>query len=301
MAVNVITNSTAADWIPEIWAQEVLQHLRANMPIASRVNRDYSTQVATYGDAVNVPKPITLTAQNKPVSGTTNLTLDNVSIQLNSWKSATPVLIQDLALAQSRPNIIANLTRAGAISLATAIETDLASLYSSLTYNVGTYGTAVDAADIAAADKKLFDNLAPQDQERYVVLSSKDYASLLGDTNISNALNFGGAEAIRGGQIPSLYGMNILRSQLIQTTVATPTQTHNLAFHRDAFALVTRALPTPQAGTGVSAVVVTDDETQLTFRMMLQYDILQGGHYFDMDVLYGVAVLRDELAVVVKG
>jgi hypothetical protein len=301
MAVNVITNATAADWIPEIWAQEVLGHLRANMPIASRVNRDYSSQVATYGDTVNVPKPITLTAQNKPVSGTANLTLDNVSVALNSWKSATPVLIQDLALAQSRPNIIANLTRAGAISLATAVETDLASLYSSLTYNVGTYGTNVSASTIAAADKKLFDNLAPSDQERYAVLSSKDYAALLGDSNITNALNFGGAEAIRAGQIPSLYGMNILRSQLVQTTVATPTQTHNLAFHRDAFAIVTRALPAPQNGTGALYAVVTDDETQLTFRMLLQYDILQGGHYFDMDILYGVAVLRDELGVVVKG
>lgn len=301
MAVNIITNSTAADWIPEIWAQEVLQHLRAAMPIASRVNRDYSTEVATSGSTVNVPKPITLTAQNKPVSGTTNLTLDMVPIALSSWKSATPVLIQDVASAQSRPNIIANLTRAAALSLATAVETDLAALYSSLSYSVGTYGTAVSAATVAAADKKLFDNLAPQDQDRYLVLSSKDYANLLGDTNISNALNFGGAEAIRAGSIPSLYGMNILRSQLVQTTVATPTQYHNLAFHRDAMALVTRALPAPQAGTGATAAVVTDDETQLTFRMVLQYDILQGGHYFDMDMLYGVAVLRDELACVVKG
>lgn len=300
MAINIIDNSTAADWIPEIWAQEAMRHLRANMPVASRVNRDYDGEVASYGDTVNVPKPIVLSAQNMPVTGTSNLTLDMVPIALNKWKSATPVYLQDLARAQSRPNVIANLTQAGAIALANQVETDLLALHSSLTYNVGTYGTAVSAATIAAADKKLFDNLTPSDGQRYVVLSSKDYAALLGDSNISNALNFGGAEAIRAGNIPSLYGLEILRSQLIPTTVATPTQTHNVAFHRDALALVTRPLPAPLAG-GANVVVVTDTETQLTFRMTLDYDAERAAHWFNMDILYGVAILRDELAAVVRG
>ena len=300
MAINIIDNSTAADWIPEIWAQEAMRHLRANMPVASRVNRDYDAEVAVSGDTINVPKPITLTAQNMPVTGTSNLTLDMVPIALDKWKSATPVYIQDLARAQSRPNIIANLTQAGAIALAYAVEADLLALYSGVSYNVGTFGQAVTAATIASADKKLFDNLVPADNQRYVVLSSKDWASVLGDTNVSNALNFGGAEAIRAGEIPSLYGLNILRSQLVPTTVATPTQTHNIAFHRDAFALVTRPLPAPLAG-GANVAVVTDSETGLAFRMTLGYNEERAAHWFNMDILYGVAVLREELACVVRG
>lgn len=300
MAINIIDNSTAADWIPEIWAQEAMRHLRANMPVASRVNRDYDAEVAVSGDTINVPKPITLTAQNMPVTGTSNLTLDMVPIALDKWKSATPVYIQDLARAQSRPNIIANLTQAGAIALAYAVEADLLALYSGVSYNVGTFGQAVTAATIASADKKLFDNLTPADNQRYVVLSSKDWASVLGDTNVSNALNFGGAEAIRMGEIPSLYGLNIVRSQLVPTTVATPTQTHNIAFHRDAFALVTRPLPAPLAG-GANVAVVTDSETGLAFRMTLGYNEERAAHWFNMDILYGVAVLREELACVVRG
>jgi len=51
--------------VPEIWAQEGLAILEENMVMARLVHRDFSMEVANFGDVVNTRRPGTFTAKRK--------------------------------------------------------------------------------------------------------------------------------------------------------------------------------------------------------------------------------------------
>jgi hypothetical protein len=73
----------------------------------------------------------------------------------------------------------------------------------------------------------------------------------------------------------------------------------NLAFHRDALALVTRPLALPDTRAGV--MVGNADYSGITMRVLAQYDINAGGLIVNCDILAGVAVLNSGLLVPVLG
>jgi len=73
----------------------------------------------------------------------------------------------------------------------------------------------------------------------------------------------------------------------------------NLAFHRDALALVTRPLALPDTRMGVMAAVVPHNG--IGMRVLMQYDINAGGTVVNCDILAGVAVLDSGLCVPVLG
>ena len=78
-----------------------------------------------------------------------------------------------------------------------------------------------------------------------------------------------------------------------------PTGSLNLAFHRDALALVTRPLALPDTRMGVMAAVVPLNG--IGMRVLMQYDINAGGTVVNCDILAGVAVLDSGLLVPVIG
>jgi hypothetical protein len=67
-----------------------------------------------------------------------------------------------------------------------------------------------------------------------------------------------------------------------------------LAFHRDAFTLVTADLPVPK-GTDMASRV-SDKQLGISLRIVRDYDITTDQFPCRIDVLYGWAVLRPELA-----
>lgn len=73
----------------------------------------------------------------------------------------------------------------------------------------------------------------------------------------------------------------------------------NLAFHRDALALVTRPLALPDTRAGV--MVANQSYNNVTMRVLAQYDINAGGLIVNCDILAGVAVLNSGLLVPVLG
>ena len=78
-----------------------------------------------------------------------------------------------------------------------------------------------------------------------------------------------------------------------------PAGAMNMAFHRNAIALVTRPLAIPNNAMGVlSHVGVYND---IAMRVSMQYSIASGGTVVNLDILAGVAVLDQNLAVVLQG
>lgn len=78
-----------------------------------------------------------------------------------------------------------------------------------------------------------------------------------------------------------------------------PLGAYNLAFHRDALALVTRPLALPNTAMGVRAAVANYNNVGM--RVSMQYDITTQGTIVTMDLLAGVALLDENLGCVLLG
>ena len=78
-----------------------------------------------------------------------------------------------------------------------------------------------------------------------------------------------------------------------------PTGDYNLAFLRNAIALVTRPLSPPKAGAGALSAVANYDG--LAIRVTITYDGNKQGHLVTVDLLCGVKVLDTDLGAVMLG
>ena len=73
----------------------------------------------------------------------------------------------------------------------------------------------------------------------------------------------------------------------------------NLAFHRDAIALVSRPVAAPPSSTGVLSAVGSHNGVGM--RVVMQYDSVKGGTRVNFDLLAGVAILDANLAAILLG
>jgi hypothetical protein len=105
-------------------------------------------------------------------------------------------------------------------------------------------------------------------------------------------------ESYATGALQTVWLDRPLEAQLANDDVAYPgpTGSFNLAFHRNALALVTRPLALPNTALGVrSSVGVYND---VAMRVSMQYDINSQGTIVTLDLLCGVATLDTNLGCV---
>lgn len=293
-----ITSSVAAPFIPEIWANKALEVLRSAIVLAPRVTK--SSEISgefTVGNTLSIPYPGTFVANSKTEGSPVTLqtpTGSSVTVTLNKHKE-TSFIIEDFARALALPGAMDAYMQSALIPIVNQVEDDLFSTYSTFTGSVGTAGTDLTAASLRAVSKKFTDNLVDA-QNRYVAISTKDEASLLADTSLQSffAFNEGARGDISNGLIAqNIYGLKLLVSQRVPTTGATPVATHNLAFNPGAIVLASRPLPQAPAGSGVQQTTVQDPASGLILRVTLGYDKSYLGLQVTIDMLYGIAVLRD--------
>jgi hypothetical protein len=294
------TVAETGGFLPQVWAQRALDILTANMVLARLVTTDSDFEPAFEGKTLNIPYPGTFTAQDKapdaaitpqtPTGGTA------VSVTLNKHK-AVDFVVEDVARAQARPDLLDRYIRPAAVAIAEAVEKDLFALYTSLS-SVGSSGSDITATTVRTARKALNDAKVPQ-ETRYLVISAKDEISLLGDGTLATYWAMARAQGVAEGSIGRLYGFDVYMSQLVPVVTGTPNSTKNLAIHRETLLLATRPFMDPPANTGVQAATVRDPATGLVIRVIYTYDIAYRGVRVGMDILYGVAVLRPTTGVVV--
>lgn len=295
-----ITTTVADAFIPEIWAQSALSVLKANIVLAKLVTKDTDVATFQYGDVLHVPYPGTFTAADKAADTAITPAAPSggadLSVTLNKHKHVT-FLVEDAARALANQNLIQRYTESAAVALATAIEQDLFALYSGFSQSVGTSGTDISASTVRTAMKTLDDaKISPLN--RHLVISSKDKAALLGDSNLASYFAFNRV-GIPDGAIGQLYGFTIWMSQLVPVVTGTPNSTKNIAFHPEAMILAMRAMPEPPAGSAAQAATVRDPDTGIVLRAVTAYNPSHLGVQVTLDVLYGVAELRDVAGVLV--
>jgi len=296
---NEITSANVAQAIVKLVAARALPALVGNLVMGSLVNRDYEPTLAQAGDTINVPIPPVMTANNIAEGGTVqnqNPSLGNAQIVLNSHVEAT-FTIPDVVKVLAAPDLVEVFMRPAINAIAEKIETDLLSLYPLLTANspVGSGGTALTEATIDAAETALFVAKVPQSAQKYLVVSPTAYSQLRQLSRFTEQQTAGSGEPILTGTLGRIKDFTVVRSQYVPTVSGT---TYNVAFARDAFGLVIRRLPQPLPGTGAVAEYV--EQGNFGLRVIMSYQPNTLSQQFTVDVLYGVGVLRNNFAVVVR-
>lgn len=267
---------------PSIIAKEALMVLRNNTVMSSLVYRDYSSEFTKVGDTITIRKPATFEAKEfadeieiqdateTGITVTMNKHLD-VSFAVNAKEKTLD--IKDFSKQFLEPAMQ---------SFAQKIDMYLIALGESVTASV-TRGATPDIKDIANCGKTLNDNAVPTGN-RYMVLGSAAYADYVVLPPILNAEKSGSTAALRNASMGKILGFDTYMDQNITTK--------NLAFHKNAFALVTRPLELPNGG--VKAYNVEYDGFGL--RVVMDYDISKKKDIVSIDMLCGVATLDGKLA-----
>jgi len=299
-----ITSANVANAIVKLVAVDALPALMGNLVMGNLVNRDYEPTLAQAGDTVNIPIPPTLVANNIAEGGTVqtqNPSLGNAQIVLNTHAEAT-FQIPDVTKVLVVPDLLKLYMQPAVVALAERIETDLLHLYSQFSANdpVGAPGIPLTESVIDGAETALFAAKVPASAGKYLVVDPATYSTLRQIPRFSESYSAGdaGLRALVDGAVGKMKDFFIFRSQFVSKTGSAPVLTHNLAFARDAMGLVIRRLPQPLPGTG--AIAEYAEMGNFGLRVVMSYQPNTLAQQFTVDVLYGVAVLRNNFGVQVN-
>ena len=294
-----ITSANVAEAIVKLVAADALPALVGNLVMGNLVNRSYEADLANQGDTVNIPIPPTMAANNIAEGGsvsTQSPSLGNAQVVINTHAESS-FQIPDVTRVLAHPDLLNMYMMPAIISLAERIEQDLTQLYLNLTANtaVGTSNTTITESVIDSAETILFTAKVPDSLPKFLILSGSTYSDARQIQRFSEdkvSPEFAGV--IPTGIVGRLKNFYVMRSQYVQKPSST---TYNLAFARDAFALVMRMLPKPLPNTG--AVAEYASLGNFGMRVVLSYAPNTLAQQFTVDTLYGVTVLRNVYGVAV--
>lgn len=271
---------------PDIIAREALMVLRNNAVMANLVHRDYSSEfVAGVGDTITVRKPATFTA--KEFGGEIEVqdaTENSVTVKMDKHLDVSFAVtskqmtldIEDFSKQLIVPAMQAFLNK---------IDGYLLALAKGVTNSV----TATEDArnDVVDARAFLTKGAAPLTNRNLVVGSDMEADLLKTDLFVSAEKVGDNGTALREASLGRKLGLDFYVDQNADTAGI-----EGVAFHKNAFALVTRPLAAP-SGAGKAAIV---DYDGFGLRVVYDYDINNKTDVVSIDMLCGVATLDKALA-----
>ena len=277
---------------PQIIAKEALMVLRNNAVMANLVYRDYSNDFAAVGDTITIRKPATFKANefngSIEVQDATESGVKVVMNKLLDVSFAVTSKEMTLDIADFSNQLIVPAMQA----FADKIDSSILALESGITNRVNATNAK---ADIIAARKYLTTAAAPLADRRYVYNSDTE-ADLLSTDLFVNAGAVGDdGTALKEASLGRKFGMDFYVDQNIPAA-ATQGKMEAMAFHKNAFALVTRPLALPQG----AANAHIENYDGFALRVVYGYDMDKKTDTVSIDMLCGVAVLDKDLAAVVQ-
>jgi N4-gp56 family major capsid protein len=310
LGTNHVTTTTAANFIPEIWSDEIAAAYKKNLVAANLIKK--MSFKGKKGDTVHIPVPTRGTASAKAASTQVTLiaaTEGVVDISINKHYEYSR-LIEDIVEAQALSSLRSFYTDDAGYALAKQIDSDIIQLgrlanggstgarygsayiggdgttafdYTANT-NTGNASALTDAA-IRRTIQRLDDQDVPMDG-RFFIIPPSSRNTLMGLARYTEQAFVGEAgsgNTIRNGEVGNLYGMGVFVSSNADSASATSAYPASgtaiarvcLMGHKDSFALV----------------------EQVGIRSQTQYKQEYLGTLFTADTLYGVGELRDYGAV----
>jgi N4-gp56 family major capsid protein len=293
---NSVTTTTAANFIPEIWSDEIVAAYKKNLVLANLVMK--MNFKGKKGDTVHIPAPTRGSASAKAAETAVTLiaaTESEVQVSINKHYEYSR-LIEDIVEAQALNSMRNFYTSDAGYALAKQVDTDLVQLGRSA--NGGTAGAAAYAAAYIGGDgttayvaasnnesaltdaairrtiQRLDDNDTPMDN-RFFLIPPSSRNTLMGLARYTEQAFVGNGNAIRTGEIGNLYGIPVFTSSNADTTSGSGAARVCLMGHKDAMVLV----------------------EQVGVRSQVQYKQEYLATLFTSDTLYGVAALRSAATV----
>lgn len=274
---------------PDIIAREALMVLRNNAVMANLVHRDYSDEfVAGVGDTITIRKPAAFSA--KEFSG-------EIEVQ-DATEAGIPVVMDkhlDVSFAVGAKELTMDIADFSAQFLVPAMQafqdkidgyllnlakTDITNKHTA------TENTQEDVVDTRAYLTK---GAAPLTDRRFVYNSDTETKLLKTDLFISAEKVGDEGTALREASLGRKYGMDFYVDQNADTAGVA-----GVAFHKNAFALVTRPLALP-LGNNEASIVNYDG---FGLRVVRSYDINTKKDIISIDAVCGVKTLNKNLAAV---
>ena len=293
---NSVTTTTAANFIPEIWSDEIIAAYKKNLVLANLVMK--MNFKGKKGDTVHIPAPTRGSASAKAAETAVTLiaaTESEVQVSINKHYEYSR-LIEDIVEAQALNSMRNFYTSDAGYALAKQVDTDLVQLGRSA--NGGTAGAAAYAAAYIGGDgttayvaannnesaltdaairrtiQRLDDNDTPMDN-RFFLIPPSSRNTLMGLARYTEQAFVGNGNAIRTGEIGNLYGIPVFTSSNADTTSGSGAARVCLMGHKDSMVLV----------------------EQVGVRSQVQYKQEYLATLFTSDTLYGVAALRSAATV----
>lgn len=274
---------------PDIIAREALMVLRNNAVMANLVHRDYSSEfVSGVGDTITIRKPAKFDAKEFAGSITVqDATENSVSVKMDKHLDVS-FAVTSKELTMDIEDFSKQLLVPAMQAFQDKIDGYLLGLSSEITNKHAPSGNAKD--DVIEARKFLTSAAAPLTDRRYVYGTDTEAALLKTDLFISAEKVGDEGTALREASLGRKFGMDFYVDQNADTAGL-----KSMAFHKNAFALVTRPLALPQ-GAAKAAIV---DYDGFGLRVVYGYDISKKTDTISIDMVCGVKTLDKNLAAVV--
>ena len=299
---NHRTTTTEANFIPELWSDEVIGAYKSNLVIANLCHKIGMTNKA--GDTVHVPKPVRGSASAKSANtavtlvGTTATVL-NVSIDQH-WHYAQ--MIEDITAVQALESSRRFYTDDAGYALAKQVDTTLGanaatwqsgSAYSTAvigsdgstvwdgTANTNTgNGATITDAGLRRSIQTLDDSDVPFNDRSLVIPPSEKNALFGIDKFVNRDYRVDSVASVQSGMMGDIYGVKVYTSTNLATVQAADSSTNYkacLLMHKEALVLV----------------------EQLGIRVQSQYDLEFLGDLMVADTIFGTSEYRDEAGVAI--
>ena len=297
IGTNHQTVTTAADFIPELWSDEVIAGYKKNLVVGNLVSK--IAHKGKKGDQIHIPKPTRGSATAKAANTAVSIQSDThskVDLTINKHYEYS-VLIEDITEVQGLNSLRRFYTDDAGYALATQVDTDLftlaeglqggtvggsnASAWEKAYIGSGTTNYTGNSSNAASIDDDgiramilVLDNAAVPMDNRSLIIPPVCANDLLGINRFTEQQYIGSGDAIKTGKIGMIYGIDVYISTNCPTTTTANTATDRVGvlMHKDALALV----------------------EQMSVRSQTQYKQEYLGDLFTADTIYGVGELRDD-------
>ena len=292
LGTSHVTVTTAANFIPEVWSDEIVASYKKNLVLANLIKK--MSFKGKKGDTVHIPSPTRGSASAKTAGNQVNLiaaTEGEVQVAINQHYEYSR-LIEDIVEAQALASLRGFYTEDAGYALARQVDTALVQLgrgarggnsanqaytggiigSTGATYTSGTSNAAAIAdAGIRKAIQILDDQDVPMDG-RSLIVPPTARNSMLGIARFTEQAFKGTGSTLMNGEFGDIYGVKVYVSTNCDTAAGnTSTDRVALMIQRDWAVLV----------------------EQIGVRSQTQYKQEYLGTLFTADTLYGAAELRD--------
>ena len=283
LTTNFIDNTTADVFIPEIWSSLAVVARESQLVFAKLVDRRFQDGL-TIGDKIHIPSVNDLNVTAKTIN--TAINYETIQEEMLTITVAThnysAIAVESITKVQTNRDMLQLYAGKMGYALAKEVDTDLAELVDAVANNiVGTLAVENTYDDYLRAVQYLDDADAPADSRYFVISPAAETGLLKMDTYVNNDYSVlhgsGRNTALEFAYATSFLGIPTYKSVNVEGTNATGHD--NALFQKEAFTLIMQMNPT----------------------MHSMYDIDYFADKVAIEQLYGIAEVREDHAVWIKG